>query len=84
MVKVGKKIILELLENGFFNEWRTMNEIIKRLSQRGFTITGKKVGNVGQTLTRLCRDKKTGLERNNVPKQQINEAGGKWKYKKVR
>jgi repressor of nif and glnA expression len=84
MVKVGKNIIQELIENGFFNDWRAMNEILKKLSQRGFTISGRKAGNVGQTLTRMCRDRSTGLERDEVAVSQIKEAGGKWKYKKVR
>ncbi len=84
VVKVGKSIIQELIEDGFFNEWKTMNEILKKLSQRGFTVFGKKSGNVGQTLTRMCRDRSIGLERDDVPANQIEKAGGKWKYKKVR
>lgn len=84
MVKVGKNIIQELIEEGFFNEWKTMNKILKKLSQRGFTVCGKKSGNIGQTLTRMCRDRSTGLERDEVPINELKEAGGKWKYKKVR
>lgn len=83
MVKVGKQIILELIEEDFFSEWKTMNEIIKRLSQRGFTISGKKSGNLGQTLTRICRDKGIGLEREEVSDEEREKAGGMWKYKKV-
>jgi EAL domain-containing protein (putative c-di-GMP-specific phosphodiesterase class I) len=84
MVKVGKKILLELIEEGFFDEWRAMNEIVKRLSQRGFTISGKKIGNLGQTLTRICRDKTIGLEREEVSDIDSEKTGGIWKYKKVR
>lgn len=61
MVKVGKNIVQELLNDGFFNDWRTMNDILRKLSQRGFTVSGKKAGNVAQTLTRMCRDSSIGL-----------------------
>lgn len=84
MVTVGKNVIQELIEDGFFKEWKTMNEILKKLSGRGFTISGRKAGNVGQTLTRICRDRSSGLERDEIPSNQIKETGGKWRYKKVR
>jgi len=84
MVKVGKEIIYELIDEGFFDDWKTMNEILKKLSSRGFTVSGRKAGNVGQTLTRICREKSSGLERDEIQSNQIKESGGKWKYKKVR
>lgn len=84
MTKVGKKIIQELIEDGYFNDWRTTAEILKKLSQRGFSVSGKRAGNVAQTLTRMCRDRGTGLERDEVPTAELESAGGKWKYKKVR
>lgn len=37
-----KKILYELLKDGFFNEGRSVLEMVKKLDQRGFVIKGKK------------------------------------------
>lgn len=84
MVRIGKNLIQELVEDGFFSDWRTMNEILKKLSSRGFTVSGKKIGRLAQTLTQMCRDRGTGLERDELPDSELAVAGGKWRYKKVR
>lgn len=78
-----KKILADLLETSFFSEWRTPSDVIKKLNQRGITIKGRKVGMVCTTLTKMCQDPTTGLEREEIPKEE--RAGHeKWKFKKVR
>lgn len=78
-----KAILLELLKTSFFSEWRTPQDVIKKLSQRGVTIKGKKKGMVCRMLTLMCQDPTIGLERDKIPKE---ERVGKeeWKFKKVR
>jgi len=78
-----RKILDELLEQGFFKEWRTLGDVINKLDNRGFTVTGKKAGNVAQMLTRMCRDAKTGLEREKIPVQE-RKGSDMWRYNKVR
>ena len=78
-----RDILDELLEQGFFNEGRTLTDVIGKLDSRGFTVTGKKAGNVAQMLTRMCRDSETGLEREKIPVAE-QKGSDQWKYKKVR
>lgn len=78
-----KVILMDLLETGFFSEWRTPSDIIKKLGQRGLTIKGKKVGMVMTMLTKMCQDPKTGLEREEIPKDE-RVGQEKWMFKKVR
>ena len=70
-----KKILTDLLETSFFSEWRIPSDVIKKLNQRGITIKGKKVGMVCRMLTLMCQDKTTGLERDEIPKEE--RIGGK-------
>lgn len=84
MRKSKIKIILsELLQGGFFSEWKTPPDVIKKLNQRGITIKGKKKGMVSRMLTRICQDRTTGLERDEIPKEE-RIGKEKWRYKKVR
>jgi hypothetical protein len=78
-----KNILLELLQSGFFSEWKTPSDVIKKLSQRGLTIKGRKVGMVCTTLTKMCQDPTTGLEREEIPKEK-RIGGEKWRFKKAR
>ena len=78
-----KKLLNELLEHGFFNDWKTSADVIKKLSQRGLTLKGRQVGEVNTTLTKMCQDSNTGLERDEIPKSDRKDQG-KWKYKKMR
>jgi hypothetical protein len=78
-----KSILLELLQSGFFKEWKTPSDVIKKLNQRGLTIKGRKVGMVCTTLTKMCQDSTTGLEREEIPKnERIMQE--KYRFKKVR
>ena len=78
-----KNILLELLQSGFFREWKTPSDVIKKLNQRGMTIKGRKVGMVCTTLTRMCQDSTIGLEREDIPKEK-RVGQEKWRFKKVR
>lgn len=77
-----KQILFELLKGDFFNEGKTVLDIIKKLSQRGFTIKGKKVGMVATMLTQICQDSNNSLEREEVP-QEKRIRQEKWMFKKV-
>lgn len=71
--KISKELLKKMVDKGFFDEFKSTEEIVERLDQKGFTISGKKVGLLGQLLTFLCRE--DVLERK-------KEESGKWCYKK--
>lgn len=81
--KLDIKTILDtLLKSGFFSEWRTVSDVIKRLSNKGFTIKGKQIGTVSKLLTQKCQDMESGLEREEIPKEK--RLGQEvWMYKKI-
>ncbi len=78
-----KPILKYLLDNGFLNEWRTTSDVIKKISRKGFTIEGKKRGMVARMLTQMCQDLLSGLEREEIPKEE-RIGGEKWRFKKVK
>lgn len=78
-----KTILSDLLVSNFFSEWRTPSDVIKKLSQRGFTIKGKKAGMVCRMLTQMCQDPAIRLERNEIPEEKRLKQE-KWMFKKVR
>jgi hypothetical protein len=80
MVRINQEALANMTNKGFFDDWRNMKEIIKELSRSGFSVTGKKIGKLGQTLTQLCQ--KRILERDEIPKDKREEAGGVWVYRK--
>lgn len=80
MVEIKEQTLIGMIEDGFFDEWRNIKEVLKELSRTGFSIKGKKISRLVQSLTQLCR--KHFLERNEVPKDKTNEEGGSWLYKK--
>jgi hypothetical protein len=60
-----------LLAGGFFDgKGKTALETVKKLSQKGFTIKGRKVGMVARMLTQMCQDFSTGLERDELPRER--------------
>jgi len=78
-----KTILDNLLSSNFFSEWRTPSDVIKKLTQRGFTIKGKKVGMVCQMLTRMCQDPTIGIERAEIPEERrLREE--KWMFRKIK
>jgi len=78
MAKLGKETLVKLAEVGFFDDWKTLDEVTKRLSQKGFTIKSNKAGLIAQLLTFLCQD--DILEREEIP--DVKNAA-KWKYRKI-
>jgi hypothetical protein len=83
MAPINKDTLHSMLKEGFFDTEKDVKQVVQRLSQKGFTITGKKIGLVSQLLTFLCQDSSTGLERFELPTSEWSERG-KWVYKKVR
>ncbi len=78
-----KKILKELVDDGFFDTPKTSIEVIKKLSARGFTLKGRQIGAVNRQLTLMCRDSSIGLEREKLSKEQrIGQE--KWRYKRVK
>ena len=79
-----KKILYELLENSFFDgEGKTTLDVVRKLTQRGFTIKGKKVGMLARMLTQMCQDSTTGLERDEIPLDK-RLRGEKWIFKRTK
>jgi hypothetical protein len=78
-----RKMLGELLDQGFFSDWKTSADVIKKLAQRGLTLKGRQIGEVSSTLAKMCQDSTTGLEREEIPKPKRVDKGI-WKYKKVR
>jgi len=71
-------ILQDLLEKGYFKEWRNTSDVIEKLSHRGFTVDGKTKGVIGRMLTQICQDSDNNLERRPVESGKGQE---KWKYK---
>ena len=84
--KTGKytPIIKQLIDDGFFKEGenRTLEEIIKRLRERGHSIQGRKVGALANSLTQMCRDRTIPLERKEVPLEE-RKNNEKWVFFKT-
>jgi formylmethanofuran dehydrogenase subunit E len=79
-----KEILYELLNGKFFDgKGKTTLDVVKRLTQRGFTIKGKKIGMVARMLTQMCQDSTTGLERDEIPREK-RQRGEKWIFKKIK
>jgi len=76
-----KTVLNNLLEGVFFNNWKTTSDVIKKFSNKGFTIKGKQISMVSRMLTQVCQDPNSGLEREEIPKEKrIGQE--KWMFKK--
>jgi len=75
MTKISKETLKKLANEGFFNDWKSIEQVTRRLSQKGFSIIGKKIGLLAQLLTYLCQE--DILERDEDKK-------GNWKYRKLK
>jgi predicted peroxiredoxin len=82
MAKISKDVLVKIIEEGFFDEWKTLKDVMKRLAQKGFKIKADKRGLAAQLLTLLCQD--NILEREELPKEKWEEEMGQWKYIKVK
>lgn len=78
-----KAVINTLLKDNFFNEWRTVSDVIKKLNSKGFTVKGKKIGMVSRLLTQMCQNLENHFEREEIPKEKRirNEH---WMFQKVK
>ena len=74
MAKISKDMLRKLVNENFFDNFKSIEEIVERLDQKGFSISGKKISLLSQLLTFLCREE--ALERK-------KDEGGRWEYKKV-
>lgn len=77
-----KDVLQEMPNQGFFNDWKTPADVVKKLQARGFNVKGKKIGMICRMLTKMCQDPSTGLEREEIPKDERTDKE-KWRYKKV-
>ncbi len=73
MAKISKELLKKMVEGGFFDGFKSTEEIVEKLDQKGFTISGRKIGLLGQLLTFLCRE--------DILERKRSENGG-WSYKK--
>ena len=82
MAKISKDTFMKIVDEKFFDEWKTLKDVMKRLSQKGFKIKADKRGLIAQLLALLCQS--DILEREELPKEKWKEEMGQWKYKKVK
>jgi len=73
MAKISRDILREFVEEGFFDNSKSINDVVEKFDMRGFPINPKKRGLVAQLLAFLCREGL--LEREKDPE-------GNWRYKK--
>lgn len=73
MVKISKELLKKLVEKGFFDNFKSIMDVVRRLDQKGFSISSKKRGLLAQLLTFLCQD--------GILEREKDEQN-KWKYKK--
>ncbi len=79
-----REILCTLLDSGFFDgTGKTTTDVIKKLTQKGFTVKGKKVGMVARMLTQMCQDPSTPLERDELPKEKRIKQEV-WIFKKIK
>jgi len=78
-----KRIIYDLLKSDFFDEGKTTIDVVQKLTQRGFTVKGKKIGMVARMLTQMCQDPASGIEREEIPEER-RLRGEKWMFRKIK
>ncbi len=79
-----KEILYGFLEGGFFDkEGKTTLDVVKRLTQKGFTIKNRKVGMIARMLTQMCQNSDTRLERDEIPKGK-RVKGEMWIFRRIK
>jgi hypothetical protein len=76
----NKRHLIQLIEEGFFNDWRSISQILDKVDSMGFTIKGKQIGRLAQLLTQLCREGL--LERKRILEVERKNIVGKFLYRK--
>jgi len=56
MASINKDLLKKLVNEGFFDSPRHIQEVVSRLDQKGFSISGKKISLLSQLLTFLCQE----------------------------
>jgi hypothetical protein len=74
MAKISKEILSKFVQEGFFDNPKSVDEVCDKLDTRGFSIKADKKGLIAQLLTFLCQDGILEREKNSE---------GKWRYKKL-
>ncbi len=79
-----KEILSGFLNSGFFDgTGKTTLEVIRRLTQKGFTIKGKKIGAIATILTKMCQNPALYLEREEIAKEKRTKQE-RWIFKRVK
>lgn len=73
MARLSKELLKKLVNEGFFDSFKSIEGVVKKLDQKGFSINGKKVGLLSQLLTFLCQDE--------ILEREKDERGN-WSYKR--
>lgn len=74
MASISKELLKKLVNDGFFDTEKSIEEVVARLDQKGFSISGKKISLLSQLLTFLCQEEIIIREK---------DEQGKWRYKKI-
>lgn len=74
MASINKELLKKLVNEGFFDNVKSTEDVVNRLDQKGFSLKGKQVSLLSQLLTFLCQE--DILERE-------KDAEEHWQYKKV-
>lgn len=75
MASISKELLKKLVSEGFFDTQRPIEEVVSRLDQKGFSISGKKISLLSQLLAFLCQEDILIREK---------DERGKWEYKKLK
>lgn len=79
-----REILDSLLSAGFFDGGgKTTLETVRKLTQKGFTIKGRKIGMVARMLTQICQESGSELERDELPKEKRTN-DEVWVFKRVK
>jgi hypothetical protein len=74
MASISKDLLKKLVNEGFFDSPKHISDVVARLGQKGFSISGKKISLLSQLLTFLCQEDILIRE-----KDEKND----WRYKKI-
>ena len=73
MAKISKELLKEFIQDGFFDNLKSVANVVNKLDNRGFSIKANKRGLIAQLLTFLCQEGILEREKN---QEDV------WEYKK--
>ena len=73
MAAISKDLLKKLVNEGFFDTHKYVEDVVSRLDQKGFSITGRKISLLSQLLAFLCQEDILIREK---------DEQDKWRYKK--